>query len=205
MRAIPVFQTQGMPPPPVAEKNAAPLPPVEAPIEPEHPAGETGSAAIVALELVQLKAQYERQLAGMAAASKEAAAEIAALRRDRAGSLEQVALERRVAAEFSKKLSACQKELEAALGAAKTLQTERDRAHAQVAALQLCREKAPDSAGGGEQAKWETRVASQFEEDIEAYRKRIQLLLGERDALRAENGQLNARLAELSAVAKLIG
>jgi len=181
-----------------------PLRLVDAPPATEHQE-QAGSAPIVALEMVQLKAEYERQLAGMAAAGEAAAAEIAALRRERAGHLEQVAQERRVAAEFSKKLSVSQKDLEAATAASAVLQTERDRAIAHLAALQLSREKVADGLGRSDQAEWEHRVTSQFEEDIESYRKRIRTLLAERDALRIKQEKMSARLAELSAVAGLIG
>jgi len=200
MRNISVFKPSAFPPPPIAELKTVPLQIVGAPSSREAQ-DAAGSAPIVALEIVQLKAEYERQLAGIAATGEAAAAEIAALRRERAGHLEQVALERRVSAEFSKKLSASQKELEAATATVATLQTERDKAITHLAALEISREKGTGRAGDGEQAEWEIRVSSQFEEDIETYRKRIRTLLAERDALQLEHEKMSARLAELSAVA----
>lgn len=145
--------------------------------------------------MVQLKAQ----LAEATAALDGAVAKIADLRRESDGHQEQVGLERRVAAAFSKRLSASQKELETTTSTAAELRSERDAALAEVAALQAKSAQPGASQTGADQAEWEARATSRFEEDIETYRKRIQTLLGERDALRAENERLSASVAAPSA------
>lgn len=194
MQTLSRSQAMPPPPPPLSGKTPQALRVLEPPRIQEPPC-DAGAAPVAALEMVQLKAQ----LAEATAALDGAVAKIADLRRESDGHQEQVGLERRVAAAFSKRLSASQKELETTTSTAAELRSERDAALAEVAALQAKSAQPGASQTGADQAEWEARATSRFEEDIETYRKRIQTLLGERDALRAENERLSASVAAPSA------
>ncbi len=161
-----------------SQDDTAPLP------NPETPnATAPGAAPLAALEIMQLKAQHAQELTALREERDRALTEKAALQKECAGHLEQLAMERRVSAEFSKRLSLSQKEC-------RELQ----------ATLAQAKETPPPAAGSAppEQAAWEARAADRFEEDIATYRRRIQALLQECETLRQEQTRLTARIAELS-------
>jgi chromosome segregation ATPase len=185
-------------------------------------ASQPGSAPIVALEVMRVKAQHALEMEALAAERDAALAENAELQKERIGHNEHLAMEKRIAAEFSKKLSVSQKECRELKNGWASTQTRMAETKAECAAAQarvvelsrLLAEAATDvaaakaaaleaapaaSAEPFDQAEWEARIVSRFEEDIAIYRQRIQTLMSERETLRKDNADLAARIAQLSA------
>jgi hypothetical protein len=201
-----------MPPPPVASSGAG--------SHASAAASQPGAAPIVALEVMRAKAQHALEMEAVIAERDAALAENAELQKERAGHGEHLAMEKRIAAEFSKKLSLSQKECrELKTGWASTQtrmsETKAECAAAQARVVELSRllaeaaadvatakaaslEAAPAPAEPFDQAEWEARIVGRIEEDIAIYRQRIQTLMEEREKLRKDNADLAAHITELS-------
>ena len=278
-----------------AEPAAPPAPPAALPVilpEPPappavnvQPAAELATVTAPPESLAQPDAEHEQQLAALASERDAAVSELDPLRTELTRQLEQMALQRREAAEVSDKLSQLQQEqresgeviealkaerdaavdraaqfgieheaaisrlgditaerddavrqfatmtansdaavllgemaaerdtalalavqhaadAEAALALATELTAERDVAVAVAAAEPHKPEAAPSESP--EQAAWESRAVACFEADIAAYRKRIQTLLEEREAVSKQPAQPVIESAESAFIPQVV-
>jgi len=144
---------------------------------------ETSSESAAALELARLKADYEQKLAAVAEERDKALAEIDPLRKEFAGHLEQVAIERREAAEVLEKFSHFQKEYGEIVRSDSTVKAERDAA--QMRADEFGNEHDAAIARAGEfAAERDAAVtrAAELTAERDAAVTRIAELTAERDA-----------------------
>ena len=86
-------------------------------------------------------------------------------------------------------------ERDAAIARTAELAAERDAAIARTAELHTASEMPTTDAATPDQDAWQSRAVAQLTADIDGYRKTIQTLFRERDALRLEHQQLTVRLA----------
>ena len=138
-----------MPPPPL-------LPPV--PVSARAASGDSVSAAVASLEMLRLRAQCDTRLGLMTDERDCALAEVAKLRKEFAT---QIAIARRVAAEFSKKLSLSQKELAECDLQREILRAERDALLPDAAELPPTVIPPAAVLDAAERAAWEARAAAQ--------------------------------------------